>query len=92
MHYFGLPKTRQGFLTKCIHSTTLHRTDVWECFGAFQKCLVPKKMQNLGFGLNTLIRGREVAKMVSPQMHPFYSIVLKVMFGSGLEHLQTFSI
>jgi hypothetical protein len=41
-------------------------------------------------GLNTLLRGTEVAKTVSPQKHPFYSIGLKVMFGGCLEHLQTF--
>jgi hypothetical protein len=92
MHYFGLPKMRQCFLTKCIHSTTLDPNDVWECFGAFQKCLAPKRMQNLCFGLNALLRGAEVAKMVSPQMHPFYSIGLKMMFGIGMEHLQTFSM
>jgi hypothetical protein len=41
-------------------------------FGAFQKCLACKKMQNLWFGINALLRGTEVAKSVSPQMDPFY--------------------
>ena len=42
-------------------------------------------MQYLCFGLNTLFRGTEVAKMVSHQMHRFYSMGLKIMFGSVLE-------
>jgi hypothetical protein len=84
MQYFGLPKMRQCFLTKCIHSTTLDPNDVWESSAAFKKRLASKKIQNLSFGLNALLRGTEVARMVSPQMHPFYSIGLKMMFGSGL--------
>ena len=38
--------------------------------------------------LNALFRGSEVAKMVSQQTHPFYSIGLKMMFGSVLEHFR----
>jgi ribosomal protein L31 len=68
------------------------KSDVLECFGGFQKCLACKKMQNLWFGINALLRGTEVEKTVSRQMHPFYTIGLKMMFGSGLEHLQSFDM
>jgi hypothetical protein len=61
-------------------------------FGALQKCLECKKMQKLWFRINALLQGTEVAKTVSPKMHPFYSIGLKIMFGSGLDHLQTFDM
>ena len=39
-------------------------------------------------GLNALYRGTEVPKMVSHQMHPFYCIRPKMMFGSVLEHFE----
>jgi hypothetical protein len=68
------------------------KNDVWECFGAFQKSLTCKKMQNLWFRINTQFQGTEVANTVSPQIHPSDSIVLKMMFESGLNHLQTFGM
>ena len=36
--------------------------------------------------LNALFQGTEVAKMVSQQKQPFYSIRPKMMFGSGRVH------
>ena len=36
-------------------------------------------------GQNAQLRGTEVAKMVSQQKHSFYSIRLKMIFGSVLE-------
>jgi hypothetical protein len=37
-------------------------------------------------GPNALFRGIEVVKMISKQIPPFYSIRLKIMFDSVLEH------
>jgi hypothetical protein len=37
-------------------------------------------------GVNAVFRGTDVVKMISQQIHPFYSIGLKIMFGSVLEH------
>jgi hypothetical protein len=38
--------------------------------------------------MNAIFWCTEVAEMVSQQMHPFYSIGPKVMFGCLLEHLE----
>jgi ribosomal protein L31 len=38
--------------------------------------------------MNAIFWCTEVAEMVSQQMHPFYSIGLKMMFGCLLEHLE----
>jgi hypothetical protein len=82
-------KVQKRFRNKYTHSTPLDQKWCLGVFGAFQKCLACKKMQNMCFRLNALVRGSEVAKTVWHQMHPFYSIGLKITFGSGLEHLQT---
>jgi hypothetical protein len=37
---------------------------------------------------NALFRGTQVAKKVLYQMHPFYSLEPKIMFGSVLEHFR----
>ena len=42
-----------------------------------------------GTEMNALIRGTEVAKMVLQQKHPFYSIRLKMMFGSVLDDFES---
>jgi hypothetical protein len=47
-------------------------------------------MQNLCFGRECTISGNEVAKIVSQQIHRFYSIAPKMMFGSVLEHFRIF--
>ena len=43
-------------------------------------------MQKLCSGLNALLRGTEVAKIISQQKHPFYSIRPKMMFRSAPEY------
>ena len=45
-----------------------------------------KRCKTCVSGLNTLFQGTEVTKMVSQQIHPFYSIRPKMMFGSAPEH------
>ena len=55
-------------------------------FEHFRNLWHVKRCKTCVSGLNALFRGTEVAKMVSYQMHPFYSIGPKMMFGSVLEH------
>ena len=45
-----------------------------------------KRCETCVSGLNALIRGTEVANMVSQRKHPCYSIRPKMMYGSGWEH------
>jgi hypothetical protein len=75
--------------------------DIWVCFGAFRKCKgcktcvfrsVLQHFLNLPCVKRTKncvsgpLWGTQVAKTVSYQMHPFYSLEPKIMFGSILEH------
>jgi hypothetical protein len=71
-------------------SIVLHWTpnDVWLSFGAFRKPSICKKMENLCFGPECTIWWTEVLGMVSHEMHPFYSIRLKMKFGCVLKHLE----
>jgi hypothetical protein len=82
---FGVPKLWKWFHTKCIHSTPF---DVWLCFGALRKPSACKRCKTCISSLNPLLWSTEVAKMVSCQMHWFYSIWPKMMFGWVLEHLR----
>jgi ribosomal protein L31 len=59
-------------------------------------CLL-KQLENLRYvkrcktnvsGLNALFQCNDVAKMVSHQMHPFYTMGPKLMFGCLLQHLE----
>jgi hypothetical protein len=45
-----------------------------------------KRSKTCVSGPNALFRGIQVAKMVSYQMHLFYSLEPKIMFRSVLEH------
>ena len=47
-----------------------------------------RQVNNLCFGPNVLLRGTEVAKMVSQQKHPFDTIRPKMMYGSFLKHFR----
>ena len=73
-------------------SIVLHCTqnDVWECFGAFRNLSESKRCKTCVSGVNALFRGTEVAKIVSHQMHQFYSIRPKMMFGCVLKQFGTF--
>jgi hypothetical protein len=47
-----------------------------------------KRCKTFVSGMNALFWCTEVAKMVSHEMHAFYSIGTKVMFGCLLEHIE----
>jgi hypothetical protein len=51
-----------------------------------------KRRRTCVSGPDALFRGTQVAKMVSYQMHPFYSLEPKIMFGSVLEHFGSFGM
>jgi hypothetical protein len=51
-----------------------------------------KRCKTCVLGMNAIFWCTEVAKIVSNQMHPFYSIAPNVMFGCLLEHLETFGM
>ena len=54
----------------------------------FQNIRHVKRCKICVLRLNALYRGTEVAKMVSHQMHPFYSIGTTMMYGSVFEHFE----
>jgi hypothetical protein len=51
-----------------------------------------KRCKTCVSGLDALFQCNDVVKMVSQQMHAFYSSGPKVMFGCLLEHLENFGM
>jgi hypothetical protein len=81
IHYFGVPKLRKWFHAKCIDCTPFDPKMMFGCV-----------LENLGIlghvkRWKTCVRCAEVAKMISHQMHPLYSIEPQMMYGYLLEHL-----
>jgi hypothetical protein len=85
----GYSSCENGFVPTAfiVHHCT--KNDVWESFGAFRNLSECKRCKTCVSGVNALFRGTEVAKMISHQMHHFYSIRPKMMFGCVLKHFRT---
>jgi hypothetical protein len=74
-HYFGVLKCGKWFRTKCIHCTFLIQNDFCDCFGTFVNLSHVKRCKTCVSGVNALLRGTKVAKIISYQMHLFVSVL-----------------
>jgi hypothetical protein len=66
-----------------IHWTN---NDVCECLEHFGILRNANWHETCDYGLKALFRDTEIVKMISQEIHPFYSVRLKIMFGTVLEH------